>query len=98
MSTDYRKMSHHFIEKAFSSFILIARHIFCGEKVFTRSEIPGVGPRWWEAGAGSNNNNTVWRQTAQPAWRGRGWGAPPPEYADTNVKFVPKINRELKSG
>lgn len=70
------------------------QNIFCGGKVFTRSEIPGGG-----AGlvGGRAATTTQSGDKHGPAWRGRG-GEPPLEYADTNVKFVPKINRELKSG
>ena len=74
------------------------QNIVCAEKVFTRSEIPGggAGRAGLVRGRGCNNN-TVWRQT-RPGPAGGGGGGAPPEYADTNVKFVPKINRELKSG
>ena len=85
-------MSHHFIERVF---ILIARYIFCGEKVFSRSEIPGGGA---EAGAGNTTTTTTRRCDKHSSQAGAGGEVSPPEYADTNVKFVPKINRELKSG
>lgn len=52
-----------------------------------------VGPGWWEAGP--QQQHRVATNTASLAGAG---GEPPLEYADTNVKFVPKINRELKSG
>ena len=52
-----------------------------------------VGPR---PGPATQQHHDVATNTA--ARRGRGGVVSPPEYADTNVKFVPKINRELKSG
>ena len=55
-----------------------------------------VGPRPGPATQQQQQHDVA---TNTAARRGRGGeGVSPPEYADTNVKFVPKINRELKSG
>ena len=56
-----------------------------------------VGPRPGPATQQQQQHDVATNTAAEPGGGG-GEVVSPPEYADTNVKFVPKINRELKSG